>query len=303
MFFIGAIIAGAVLGGGAAYAIQEADKNRLKKANSGLETQNYELGERLRQATEKEIKNRIEKNRLLLMYYQARVEKIFGQTNVSPIKFARLAATAEQLVVVGKRIDSEGYPQDGDKAFVEILHKIMSYQKNNGERPTKSEMAQLDSYLEAERPGAMIRTLKEIFSQKVHEYTHQIKSIQEDISNVEVEISKVNARIRSEYAPTALKNEKMNLMKDLNMFQNEMKDKKIHLSEVRLSLVVLTQLSDKDTSLTQIDGQAQKIIMKKFKGRRISTSEKAFLEKYEVANFSAVRKRLQKQGISILVAK
>jgi hypothetical protein len=288
-------IAALFTGAGAAYAIQENDKAKLRKAALELEQMNAEMDRKLREARDQEIKNRIDKMGLLLRYYRTRLDQLLAEKETSFVRLARLAATATQLAVVSKRLQSDGNPHLKDRQFVEFVSIAMG-----GERPlSRSELAALDEYLEAEQPGAMLRFLKERYSSLFTSKTEELQDLGGEESGLKLELATMRARIEIDGPDRMLEANQRLLKARLDEMPMRKARTREELDDVRALLVIITRLSGAEHERTPHDDQVEDILRRKLDGSALLPEEREYLKVYQAAFFQDAREVLMREGLDL----
>ncbi len=290
--------AGALIGAGITYVLQENDKKGLREANSKLEESHRRAEQRLREATDREIQNRIAHTQLLLRLYQERLQNLLNQPEVNLTRLARLTATASQLAVVADRLRPDGTPQAGDKLFIELVSNAMD---DSLPPLTRVQLAQLDEYLESELPGAMVRFLKERYatlfadkSERLRTHDREQHELREKLAICEVQLQLSRpgdaAIARSELAMTRARLD--NLPSQIAALERDIDD-------IRKILVVTSRLAAPDRVPNAHDVKVLELLSRKVDGAPLLEAEREFLQAYQRKYFGEERERLHREGIDL----
>src|SRR5688572_28547711 len=101
-------LGGALFSGSVVYAVQESDKQEIITQVQELERSHAGLERKLKEAQEREVKNRYERLRLLMRFYAERLKNLSHEEEIALPRLARLWASVEQLQVVEKLVRKDG---------------------------------------------------------------------------------------------------------------------------------------------------------------------------------------------------
>ena len=298
--FLAVAAIGALIGGGAVYAVEENQKEKLKKCILDLERQQEKMARQIKASADREIRHRKEKIQMLLKYYNARTALMLQSPTISPSRFARLSATSEQLIVISDRLTSDGNPHPQDKPFIEIIQKAMNA-KQTGDFPTKLEMVRLDQYLEEQCPGAMIRVMQDMLGKQFSDKQRLLSHLGAERRENLLRQAQLEKLIEWKEVDLSSRSELQMLQGRMSVLPQEKQSLEKSIQQLRMQLVVLTILSDPKLN-TPHDHLVEKIIQRQIQGRVLIPQEEQILKTYQVTYFKKAKDALAQKDIHLVVA-
>jgi hypothetical protein len=280
----------ALVGAGVSYVLGEAQKQKLKDSVERLERQSARMTELLDQAKDNEIRARQSQIQILLRYYSARTQGMLRDPSVPSARFARLAAISRQLPVVAGRLLPDGSPTLGDREFVRMLQIAMN-EKDTGQRLTRMDLAQLDSYLDQEQKGAVVAVMLDILAYQFREVQAVLRQLEEELRANLLEQARLEKLLQWK-EDEAVNRARLSILQGrYRLLPGELEDRNTRMRQLRMQLVVLTILNDPALA-TPDDNTVAEIVERQLKGRSLSMEEEEFLNLYQVRHFNRAKSSL-----------
>lgn len=293
---------GALVGAGFTYICGEDDKKKVRDTLSNLERSHLENEKRLKQAADREVRHRFEKMSLLLAYYESRLREVTARESVDVFRLVRLSATANQLTVVRSRLRSDGTPDPRDVRFLENVNKAMDASKG-GAPLTRSEIQELDAYLEREQPGAQESFLKQRIAATLEQKLRKrmLLAEQERKAGVELTGLLVHEKVHgpSQVTTAAIAEAEARIAE----FPARSEALQVEIDDLRSLLVILTRLGRPESHQRSAhDIAAEELVRRRIDGSGLTAAERHFLAVYRDAYFGESRELLRREGVKLLLS-
>lgn len=276
---------GLVIGAGAAYFLQENDKDALRRTIIEMEASQRALELKLRVAGEREAQHRKEKISLLLQWSKSRMETVLAKNDAPLMQLQRVWATGKALQQIADKMPANGELPKTEQEFIDVVVKAQ-----RGDPLSRVERAQIEDYLATNLGNTMRDFLEDRLASMLKVQSGRLRRLDEERIAVDRDLRTAEVRqkiegARSGGAPAAI----VQLRHRGDTLAQEITQTRRMLQETERTLVVVARLTRPDDAKDEYDRTAERILERAVRNQLLSDEDWEFLSAYRDMYFLSMR--------------
>lgn len=280
---------GLVVGAGAAYFLQESDKDALRRAILEMEASQRALELKLREAGARESQQRKEKISLLLQWSKSRMETVLAKNDAPLMQLQRVWATGKALQQIADKMPANGELPKTAQEFVDIVVKAQ-----RGETLSRVERAQIDDYLATNLGNTMRDFLEDRLASMLRVQSGRLRKLEEERIAVDRDLRTAEARQKIEGARSGVASATIAQLRHRgDTLAQEITQTRRMLQETERTLVVVARLTRPDDAKDEHDRTAERILERAVRNQLLSDEDWEFLSAYRDMYFLSMRDLLK----------
>jgi hypothetical protein len=289
------VIAGisALVGAAAVFIFEEGDKKQLRKTIVDLERSHNDMERRLRNATQRESQQRLERLRLLLSWSKSRLETILERKEAPLDVLRRVWAIGKALSEIERSLPADGSLSDAQKTFVDAILKAQQQKEL-----THVERAQIDDFLAEQLPEALREFYEDRLTSEFRRHHAKLIVLRKEqvVVGREMRVLQLRAEVEG-LRDAALARSKARLEQIDEELERHEREERL----IKRNLVIVTRLARLDESeFDEYDDSAQKILERLVRGEELTSEDAHYLDAYRDKYYLEARGVLkQKRGIDL----
>jgi hypothetical protein len=290
-------IGGALFGGGVTYAVEENDKERLRKKNLDLQQAVERLGsenERLRRRVDEAILNHL---KLSLAYYSERLENIAKLGEVSLHTYVHVHGVISELEAVSKRLQSEGNLDSVDSKFIRVVGATI----DPNTEPRKSDTDWLSEHVLERHSRSIASMVRRMLGQRAGHASRQLRDLATRRGDLKHQARLVECKLRNRAGDRQLEAELAALEAQLcRLPEREVQINRL-LQTIKVLMVVVTRLDLPSEHLGEDDRAVAAILERIVRGDPVTKQDQHLLLLYSRKHFTGARHLIEKEtGVSMI---
>ncbi len=290
-------IGGALLGGGVTYAVEEKDKNRLRKKNRDLQEAVERLGsenERLRRRVDAGTLRGL---KLSLAYYSERLESIAKLGEVSLATYVHVHGVVSELEAVSKRLHAAGNLDAVDSRFVRVVESTI----DPNTEPRKADSDWLSEHILERHNRSIASMVRRMLGQRAGHASRQLSDLGKRRGDLKHQAKLVERNLRDRADDHLLEAELAALQEQLSRLPEREAQINRLLQTIKVLMVVVTRLDLPSEHMGDDDRAVAGILERIVRGDPVTKQDQHLLLLYSGKHFTGVRHLIEKEtGVSML---
>jgi hypothetical protein len=290
----GILLAVGLLVGSIVHALEERDKNVLRKSVVELEASHKQLEDKLRAAADREVRNRVERIRLVLQWARSRLETHLAKREVPVGVLQRVWGIGRSLSAIIAELPSDGTLDSRSAEFCNIIFKAQC-----GAELSEAEADTIDKYIAVKVPDFLREFYEDRLSAEFQFHSRKLEELEREhfASDKEYRLAELHERVEGGSLYSAAANQQH----ARHEHTTELIAKhELERQIIARSLVLVARLGRPELVKDDYDHLAMGILERIVRGDQLSGDDVAFLDAYRNIYFLDVRRVLKEaRGIDI----
>lgn len=290
-------IGGALLSGGAVYAVEENDKGKLREKNKELQAAVERLGreqERLRRTV---AEGSLRELNLCLTTYSQKLENLQALGRASLSDYLHVHAIVNELEGVSRKLHSGTAWTPEESRFVAAVAVSLDTSKVLPD----AEARWLSGFVFDRNAKSVAEMTRRMLSRRARQAAGDLRSMKEDLWGAEHLRDSLTKRAEVEGLSDVERVELDGVKVRIDRFPKRIRSQERLLETIKVLLVVVTRLDAASADLDEGDRAVERILERLVRGDQITAADQKLLLLYTRKHFGGVRGRIEREtGISLL---